>query len=459
VSLALTGTIPSLEEIRWLQSMPENERLDWWLDRLLSDRRSSDYLAERFARAYVGIENGPFLVYRRRRFVTWISDQLYENRPYDALVRELISGTGLWTDSPAVNFVTVTNDINGDEQPDEQRLAARTARAFLGVRLDCVQCHDDNLGGPWRQPDFQQLAAFFASAQSSLLGIRDVAQDYEFQYLHREAKEVVEPRPPFATDLVPNDGSPRERLAAWVTHPRNGAFARAMVNRVWAILFGQPLHDPIDDLPLQGPYPPGLELLANDFVTHGHDLRRLVGVIVHTQAFQRASSPGEADGTSHACNWSTFPRTRLRAEQMAGSVLQASSLRTLDAHSHILVRLAQMDQRKDFVKRFGDKGEDEFRERSATIPQQLLMMNGQLVRERTKDDLVANAVTRIHTVASDPETALRTTYWTIFTRAPSAAEIEYFLPRLQQSQGPQRREALEDIYWTLINSMEFAWNH
>ncbi len=127
LSLALTGTIPSLEEIRWLQGVPSEQRLGAWLNRLLSDRRFSDYLAERLARAYVGTEDGPFLVYRRRRFVTWLSDQIHDGRRYDDLVRELISGTGLWTDSPAVNFLTVTNDVNGDEQPDEQRLAARTA--------------------------------------------------------------------------------------------------------------------------------------------------------------------------------------------------------------------------------------------------------------------------------------------------------------------------------------------
>jgi len=148
-------------------------------------------MAELFAGAFVGTEDGPFLVYRRRRFVTWLSDQFEARRPYDSLVRELISGTGLWTDSPAVNFLTVTNDVNGDEQPDEERLAARTARAFLGVRLDCVQCHDDHLGGDWKQTDFQQLAAFFADAHSSLLGIRDRPQDYQFTYLNHDQPEVV----------------------------------------------------------------------------------------------------------------------------------------------------------------------------------------------------------------------------------------------------------------------------
>src|SRR5690606_23622776 len=105
LSLALTGTIPSFEEIRALEAQPASERLHWWVSRLLDDRRYADYVAERFARAFVGTEEGPFLIYRRRRFVSWLSDQLQQNTPYDQIVRQLISGTGLWTDSPGVNFL------------------------------------------------------------------------------------------------------------------------------------------------------------------------------------------------------------------------------------------------------------------------------------------------------------------------------------------------------------------
>ncbi|HUS40958.1 MAG TPA: DUF1549 domain-containing protein, partial [Pirellulales bacterium] len=127
LSLALTGTVPSLEEIRAIELQSDDNQIQWWLSRLFEDRRSSDYLAERLARALVGTEVGPFLVYRRRRFVSWLADQLQENVPYDQLVRALIADTGLWTDSPAVNFVTVTLDQNGDEQPDEIRLARRVS--------------------------------------------------------------------------------------------------------------------------------------------------------------------------------------------------------------------------------------------------------------------------------------------------------------------------------------------
>src|SRR5262245_61957854 len=107
LALVLCGTIPSLEEIRRIEALPHEKRVDTWLDDLLHDRRPSDYLAERFARAYVGTEDGPFVLFRRRRFVSWLSEVLLQNRRYDAIVRELIADRGLWTDHPATNFVSV----------------------------------------------------------------------------------------------------------------------------------------------------------------------------------------------------------------------------------------------------------------------------------------------------------------------------------------------------------------
>ena len=138
LSLALTGSIPSLQELRMLESQKDADGPQWWLSHLLSDRRTSDYLAERLARVYVGIENGPFLMYRRRRLVDWLSDAIQQNRPYDQIARSLIDSNGVWTTNPEVNFVTVTNENN--KGPDEVKLAAKVSRAFLGVRIDCVQC-------------------------------------------------------------------------------------------------------------------------------------------------------------------------------------------------------------------------------------------------------------------------------------------------------------------------------
>ena len=350
LSLGLTGTVPSLEELRSLEAVPTDQRQEWWLSRLLNDRRYADFVGERLARAYVGTENGPFLIYRRRRFVTWLSDRLDENTPYDQIIRDLISETGIWTTNPAVNFVTVTVDQDDTKQPDPIRLAARTTRAFLGMRIDCLQCHDNNLPEFFAlgedenvhdglQDDFHQLAAFFVESRSQFNGIHDdKKRKYEFQYLYEDEPVVVTPRTPYLADLEVSGGSKRARLANWVTHKENKPFARAIVNRVWALMVGRPLLEPIDSIPLYGysiadlddvgpqvrwwsgsaPFPPGMEALAEDFVEHRYDLKRLIRLIAASEVYRldsRAAFPIERD---HELKWAVFPLSRLRPEQVSG---------------------------------------------------------------------------------------------------------------------------------------------
>jgi hypothetical protein len=462
LSLGLTGTVPSLEEIRQYEAARPESPEQWWLSRLFADQRYSDYVAERLARAYVGTENGPFLLYRRRKFVWWLSDQLRENQRYDEIVQHLIADEGLWTDNPSVNFVTVTSDQAKGNKPDPVRLAGRTTRAFLGVRIDCVQCHDDNLGGPWMQSDFHELAAFFAPASSSLKGIRDTDKEpYKVKYLDADEEAAVLPKPPFNDQLVdtqPN-ATLRQQLAKWVTHEQNKPFARAMVNRVWALMLGKPLVAPIDSIPLEGEYPPALETLAADFVQHKYDIQRLIRVIAASDAFQRDSRAEFEVTIDHEDAWSVFPLTRLRPEQVAGAMLQSASLSTIDADSHIIKLLTRFGQENDFVKRYGDMGEDEFEDRGGTIPQRLIMLNGELVDERTKPNPVTNASTRIARLAPGDEKAVEIAYLAILTRLPEAEESSYFIEQLSGVRGDVREQRLADLYWTLLNSSEFSWNH
>ena len=467
LSLGLTGTIPSLQEIRALEAQPEDERVQWWLSHLFEDRRTSDYLAERFARAYVGVENGPFLIYRRRRFVSWLADEFEANRPYDKIVSSLITAEGLWTTNPEVNFVTVTVDQNEDKKgPDEVKLAARVTRAFLGVRIDCVQCHDDHLGDEWLQKDFHQLASFFGKADMAISGIRETGKPYEFKY-HRQHEPLEVPTiVPFQPELLPERGRPRQRLARWVTHSENRAFARATVNRVWALMFGRPLVEPVDEIPLKetpkNPYPPGLEILADDFIIHKFNLQRLIRVIAATSAFGLDSKmpAGRTPPTlEHDQHWAAFPLSRLRPEQVAGSIIQSASLTAINADSHILFQLNRSIQQGEFIKRYGDIGEDEFYIQGGTIPQRLLMMNGSLVHERIKDDLVANAASRILATAPNDTKVVEATYLAVLSRRPSAEEGDYFVHSLSQKGFLDRKAKQADLYWALINSTEFSWNH
>ena len=453
LALALTGSVPSLEEIRRFEASPPSGRNEAWLDDLLRDRRTSDYLAERLARAFVGTEDGPFLLFRRRRFTTWLGDAILEGRPYDAVVRDLIADRGLWTDHPATNFLTVTFDEES-KRPNPERIAARVARAFLGVRLDCARCHDHPFQ-PWKQDDFRGLAAFFGGVHSNLRGVNDGVGTFQPLDLKTQKPVTVRPRVPFRPELKPATGTSREQLAAWVVDPRNPNLARATVNRVWAVLFGRPLVEPVDDLPVTGDLPPALEGLAADFSAHGYDLHRLIRSIAATEVF-RLDSTGAAEEHDEA--WAAFPMTRLRPEQVAGALLQATSLRTLDSQSHWFVRLIAYTGRNDFVRRYGDSGEDEFDARGGTIPQRLLLMNGDLVRKQTADGLF-RAPAQIAGFAPDDRKAVEVAYLAVLTRRPTPEESAHFAARLKGTSGKERKARLTDLYWTLLNATEFSWNH
>lgn len=470
LSLGLSGTLPALQEIRVFEQQPGEAQISFWTAHLLAQRKTSAFLAERLARAFVGVEDGPFLLYRRRRFVDWLSAQIFKNRPYDRIVRGLLSDDGLWTDSPAVNFYTrnIVPDVDKDNIPDPILLAGRTTRAFMAIRLDCLQCHDDfmdeiylgDAGSPRTgvQADFHKLAAFFSETRNTFFGINDVTGrqiPYEYQLLGDDETSVLEPEVPYAQGLLGSEGSLRDQLTRWITHPENRPFARGIVNRIWAIMTGRPLVDPVDNIPLNGPLPPALEVLATDFVEHDFNLHRLIRLIAESEAFQNDSSATFDIEDVHVETNAVFPMTRLRPDQMAGAVIQATSMTPVGENVGVLNRLETFDQLRRFIQRFGDPGENEFESRGETVTQKLLMFNGKMVSDRLDEN---SSVADVHWLSPDDETTIEAIFLATLTRRPTVVEKEFFLKRLENRDvGKQRQVA--DIYWSLINSLEFSWNH
>ena len=464
LSLAMTGTVPSLQELRGLETAPSGRATARYLDDLLADRRFSDYFAERLGRAYVGTEGGPFLVFRRRRFVSWLSDALLEDRPYDRVVRDLIASDGLWTDRPATNFLTVTFDPD-KKIIDPDRVAGRVARAFIGAPARLR---------PVPRPPVRPLDPARLSRTGRVLRPGPIGSD---RRPRREERGVRPGQPqdeqargrrarvPLLPELLPaegkNAGTRRDRLARWVTDPKNPGLARATVNRVWALMLGRPMVEPVNDFAAGEDLPEPLTVLADDFIAHGFDLHRLIRAIAATEVFGLDSTlPSTSETLAEAAEkaWAVFPLTRLRPEQVVGGMLQSACLTTIDADSPILLRVMRFGGENDFVKRYGDSGEDEFDGRAGTIPQRLLMMNGDLVRDRTKPE-VLNASFRIASFAPDDRAAVEVSYLTTLTRKPTPEESRHFEARLAGAKGKDRQARVSDLIWTLVNSSEFSWNH
>ena len=463
LSLVLHGTAPSLEEIREFESDSSVRRIERWTERMLADRRFADYFARRFSRFMIGTDEGQFVVFRRDRFWAWLGDQLHKNRPYDAIVRDMISQRGLWTDKPEVNFVAA---VVSDGVIDHNKLAGRTVRAFLGQRIDCAQCHNHPFAD-WKQHQFEGLAACYGQVNISGVGVEDNKKEpYSIQDRLTLQDRDIEPAVPFHPEWMPESGRTRERLAAWVTHPDNRRFDRAIVNRVWGLLFGKPWIAPVDDLPNPSDSAPDsgdlLDLLGTDFRGHGCDLKRLISSIVATRVFRLSSqhpsfdSPGMADAVEQ--NWSAFPLTRLRPEQVIGSMVQASSIKTVDQNSHWTIRAIRFFRELDFVKEYGDLGDDELTERAGTIPQALLRMNSGFAAEWTKSTIFS-AAGRIAGIAPDDESCLDLCFLVCLTRHPTPEERAVILKQLEGTRGDERSRLVEDLFWSLFNSPEFCWGH
>ena len=469
LSLALHGTVPSLEELREFDADDRPQKLERWTQRLLTDSRCPTYLSERLGRALVGADEGPFLAFRRDRFHAWLGEQIAADRPWDRIVTDLVSGRGLPTGNPETNFITIAQI---DEEIDAELLAGRSVRAFLGQRIDCAQCHDHFFDPRWKQVHFQGLAAFFSPVRFTPLGVDDGDRQFQVTDHADDTSRVVSPGVPFGSEWLPEGGSARQRFAAWLTDERNERFDRAIVNRLWGLMFGRPFHAPIDDLPDPGdPATVPLDLIARDFRDHRRSLKWLVHVIAASRPFRldsrpnpqaRQSTPDEISseelrGQEEA--WAIFPLIRLRPEQVIGAMLQAGSIKTIDRHSHLFTRARRFFGEQNFVQEYGDLGDEELSEQTGTIPQALLRMNGELARELIQPGLLGATTTIAKATVDDNALCLRTCFEVCLGRQPVAEESEVLGGWLTGTRGEQREQAVEDIFWTLFNSPEFSWNH
>ncbi|MFM7833154.1 MAG: DUF1553 domain-containing protein, partial [Planctomycetaceae bacterium] len=260
-------------------------------------------------------------------------------------------------------------------------------------------------------------------------------------------------------DWLPATGSLRSRLATWVTHPDNRRFERAIANRIWGLMVGRPLLDPVDDLPHpeDSAPPDALDLLGAEFRRRGEKLSVLIRLIALSQPWQLSSESPEQDLQllrQQQDHWAVFPLVRLRPEQVIGSLFQAGRVRMVDQNSHPLIRFQKLTSENDFIQEYGDAGEDELNAQSGTITQSLLKMNGRFTADSLKVDLLSGPAELLQ-LSPDDATIIENSFLMCLTRRPSAEEQQYFLEQLKDN----RNQAVEDLFWALFNSPEFSWNH
>ena len=462
VSLDLTGEQPLPDKIRRFLADDDPEKCSRLVDELLASR---DF--ERFWQIKLGdllgitparFNNGAYA------YEAWLGERLAENTRWDALVRELLTAVG---DPMVRGGGPVNYALDG---PDPKVRAERTAQRFLGLRIRCAQCHDHPFD-IWTQDDYFGLAAIFAKVgpagpAAPGMGRMQIGVNPEGSIEHLRTKRPALPRllDGSAVEVEPED-DPRAALADWMTAPDNPYFARSLANWAWAQFFGRGLADPPDDLSRSNPpvHPELLDALARHLVESGFDLRDLVRTIATSNAygFSSATIPGNARDSrlfSHQ-----MPRP-LTAHQMADALAQATDIPNLygDRGSRALRRAIEVHDptvTSTILDTFGRCARVDGCAAVPTPPlslrQSLLLIGG---------DAIESKVAALNGYLADmlgldpaPDEVVENLYLRTVCRPPTAEESSRWSAEL--STAPSLREAAEDLFWALLNSREFAFNH
>jgi len=402
----------------------------------------------------------------------YFADAYNADEGWNVIAQEMIEATGSVRENGATGII-MAHAGNAEE------VAAEMSRIFLGVQIQCAQCHDHPTDR-WKRQQFHELAAFFARVETRQQ--RGGQQRLDFIVVGRDRGPVYAPPNPngknrslehfmpdlnnpkargtlvqpalFLTSQRLDTGKPdafrREVLGAWTTSEKNPWFAKAYVNRIWAELVGWGFYEPIDDL---GPdrecrAPKTLDFLAAQFVKHDYSIKWLYRTIMSTAMYQRA--PGSASESRLA----TLHASRLRTDQVYDSLLTA--LGANDLYFDLTPRRGPLASlrgpRAVFAEEFGFDPSDPRDEQAGSIPQALMLMNSKAVQRSVDAAAAGTAINKLLAGDLKDEQVVEQLYLRSLGRRPTDQEqttcLEHF------ATVGDRAEACEDILWALVNSSE-----
>lgn len=396
-------------------------------------------------------------------FEKWLAGRINQNAPWDETVRIVLTASGKVKDQPAATFV-------GFHEADTTRLAAETARVFLGLQIGCAQCHDHPFD-EWRRQQFHELAAYFVRASAKMpwndsgeIEVKDKGKgEYEMPNVADPTKKGITMTPTFLTGakLEPgrNDADRRRELAAVITAADNPWFARAYVNRVWARLMGRGFYEPVDDIGAgNNPLLPEVHVaLTDQFRSSGFDAKGLFRAIVNSKVYQQRlpDHPSSADKPFAAAR-----TTKLRGDEVYQSLVTAINLPNVTPPKMAATKEIRFPippkSTKDIVSEtFGFDPSLRPEDISRTLNQAMLMMNNDQLQAQVNAKPDSNtALSKLVAAESDNAKAVAKLFQLVLARQPTEPEAKIALEHItaQTSRG----EAFEDLLWSLINSAEFT---
>jgi len=492
------------------------------------------------------VENARFV--DRGAFKRWLYDQFDQNVHWDKFVYNLITASGQnsaggpggrgMANLKSVSIVDPDTGakINGATnwilkyQGKPEDLSGNASRIFLGVQIQCAQCHDHKTE-KWKQDDFRRFTACFVNSRPRPIVADKMAKDYRVELIDLNRPFMPRGRNPKMLEAAKNaqpyllaspaalDGTDfsatanrRQALAAWMTAPENPWFAEAIVNRLWSHFLGRGFIEPVDDFRPSNPavMPDLLKRLADDFVASDYDLKHLIKTICATQVYQlSATATGKPDQGNTL--WARYRLTQMTPDETLDAVIAATNLQpVLEKQFGANVDQMKANVQQQFSFLFDVDEEFEQKEFEGTIPQALMLLNGGLTN-RGVSPIPGTALSDVLAMPGGDEAKIESLYLRTLSRKPTSSEVSRWVefvnaprdvvveqgaappplnprqqrliarpqqgkkggqgggadafnrlgagPRLRASGANPRQQAYEDLFWALLNSSEFMFNH
>ncbi|MEO2046683.1 MAG: DUF1549 and DUF1553 domain-containing protein [Pirellulales bacterium] len=473
VSLDICGRLPTEAESGKFLANTDPAKRDQVIDALMRSPDYADYFANKWTSLLKNRRDDASDITSNFAFHAWIRDSLLANKPYDQLVRELLAATGKVIANPPVAWYKRVKD------PKEQ--IEDVAQLFLGVRMQCAQCHHHPFER-WSQEDYYGLSAFF-----SQLGRKPSDTRGEDLIFHQRgiagAKNVntgLMVKPVALGDEVgeiPADEDPRLRLADWMSHETNPFFAKALVNRYWKHFFKRALIEPEDDIRDTNPStnPELLAALEDFFRESDFNLKALVRLITSSHTYQLSAIASEHNWMDRQ-NYSRYYPKRLQAEVLLDAIDQLTGASTSFANLPAGTRAVALpdnsyNKSSPFLRVFGRPESTSVceceRVQSASLAQSLHMINASDIKAKLATS--NGRAERLSKEEKSEEEKINELYMAAYSRMPRPQELKiasaYMAEKRVDANGKPIEgakvvhENYQDLVWALINTKEFLFNH
>ena len=451
----IIGTLPTASEARSFLTDKHPDRRSRLVKQLLQRSEYADYWALKWAdtlrveRLKLGRKNA-------YSYYSWIHDSFRKNKPFDQFARELVTAEGPLNELPAGQFYKSVGS--------PKDWASTVSQVFLGIRIECAQCHHHPFDR-WSQQDYYGMEAFFTQVKfkNTSRGEAILADGSPKTTHPRTGQEIF--AYPLATEMPAEHpaGDRRTALAAWMTGANNPWFARNVANRLWAHFMGRGLVEPVDDFRLTNPpsNPALLDALAQHLIDHQYDLHALIEVITASQAYQRATTVNATNRIDED-NYSRFLFKRMDAEVLLDAICQVTGVEEKFAgipKGSRAIQLWDSAVPHYFLKTFGRPVRVTActceRAVAPTVGQVLHILNAPGIQQKLSH--AGGQVSQLVARHQDSSDLVEELYLLMYSRFPTDTERKNGVNYLNNQ--PNRQLAVEDLCWSLMNSIEFVFNH